>query len=100
LRSENEALRNKLKSKTQWLKRGSLRLALTLLAKDLNALTCNQDSTEKGNKNVRETTEDPPWELVEVKKEKITQGSHSKEEDDLKPLLNLNSHVQIQTPIK
>lgn len=40
------------------MKRGSLRLALTFLAKDLNALTCNQDLTEKGNQNVRETTEE------------------------------------------
>ena len=44
--------------------------------------------------------EDSPWELVEMKKEMITQASHLKKEDDLKPLHNLNSHVQIQTPIK
>lgn len=55
--------------------RDSLRPALTFLAKDLKPVICNHDSTEKRNQKAREITE----ELVEVKKKKYTQASHSKE---------------------
>ena len=76
LERENSALKGKLKEIEA--ERDSLRLKLTFLANDLNALTCNQNSTEKRDQNGRQTTEETPWELVEVKKKKTT-NSHLKE---------------------
>lgn len=70
LERENSALKAKLKDVEA--ERDSLRLALTFLANVLNALTCNQNSTEKRDQNVRQTTEEAPWELVEGKKKKRT----------------------------
>ena len=77
LKRENAALKTKLKEVEA--ERDSLKLALTFLAKDLNALTCNQNLTEKKDQDARQTTEEAPWELVEVKKKKSTQDSRSKE---------------------
>ena len=74
LERENSALKAKLKEVEA--ERDSLRLELTFLAKDLDPLTCNQNSTEKKDQNARQTTEEPPWELVDVKKKKNTQDSH------------------------
>ena len=70
LERENSALKAKLKDVEA--ERDSLRLALTFLANVLNALTCNQNSTEKRDQNARQTTEEAPWELVEGKKKKRT----------------------------
>ena len=67
------ALKTKLKEVEA--ERDSLRPALTFLAKDLKPVICNHDTTEKRNQKSREITE----ELVEVKKKKYTQASHSKE---------------------
>ena len=75
LERENSALKAKLKEVEA--ERDSLEL--TFLAKDLNALTCNQNSTEKRDHNTRQTMEEAPWELVEVKKKKNAQDSHLKE---------------------
>lgn len=69
------------------MKRGSLRLALTFLAKDLNALTCNQDLTEKGNQNVRETTEERRRSQPSPQPQQSCSDSNSDQVSTKKPLL-------------
>ena len=64
----------KIQLKDVEVKRDSLKLALTCLAKDLNGLIYNQESTAKSQKppeaSEKTSANDGPWEQVEKRKQR------------------------------
>lgn len=66
--SENDNMALKIQLKDVEAERDSLKLALTCLAKDLNGLIYNQESTEKNQKpqeaSEKTSSNDGPWEQV------------------------------------
>ena len=71
---ENENMALKIQLKDVEVKRDSLKLALTCLAKDLNGLIYNQESTAKSQKppeaSEKTSANDGPWEQVEKRKQR------------------------------
>ena len=71
---ENENMALKIQLKDVQAERDSLKLALTCLAKDLNGLIYNQESTEKNQKpqeaSEKTSANDGPWEEVEKETKK------------------------------
>lgn len=71
---ENENMALKIQLKDVEAERDSLKLALTCLAKDLNGLIYNQESTEKNQKpqeaSEKTSANDGPWEQVEKRKQR------------------------------